>query len=320
MEDNPWKVIAANIKEQKEIDKALGKVKKKGKSKWYLYALLCIAFAGVIVCGVGLGIELYTTWKSQAYYSEMSSDIMVRPRNLNYVIPSAPPAEPGTSEPVADAGNNAPAVATPAYEAEVWEPYVDFNTLKNEYPGISAWLFSEGTVLNYPIMHGQDNYFYLGHLPDGSRHRSGSVFLDYRNSADFTDKSMCIYGHESRTGDMFGSLKNYRKQDFYDSHPVMYIFTPTKDYALVLIAGYLLDSGVEVPPMKFKDDEAFLKHIDNIRGRSFFKSNAVVNANDRIVHLCTCAYDYTNARWIIVGKLVDLGPYDEVNAPEVTME
>jgi len=270
--------------------------KKKKKSSKLLYVLMGISVAAVITFGVLLGIELYTNWKSQSYYSQLSSGVVTRPREPGYSRPSPPPSEDG-----ADPGE----ANEPDEDGFVWEPYVDFEELRERYPGIVGWIKLEGTAIDYPIMQGSDNYYYLGHLPDGAVHRSGSIFLDYRNSPDFLDKSMLIYGHESRTQDMFGALKNYRRQEFYEANPVIYIYTPERDYELVLIAGYLVDSGVEVPPLKFKDEDDFIKHIEGIKRRSFFTSSVEVDPDDRIVSLATCAYDYTNARWIIVGKLVE---------------
>ena len=292
--------------------KAKAKIKRKRKIR-ILYALMSVAIAAVVFFAGGLGYELYTSWKSQQYYTSMTSDIRTRPRdtgNINYndllaATPKPPaPAEP-SANPSASPGDGAeePDVDT----GPAWEPYVDFEGLDAVYPGIKGWIVNEGTYIDYPIMQGDDNSYYLNHLPDGTKHRSGSVFLDCRSSIDFTDRNTILYGHMARAGDMFGSLKFYRDKSYFDSHPVMYIFTPETDYALVLFAGYLLDSGKEVPPMEFRDDAEFEKHIADIKNRSFFKTEIEVTAYDRIVSLATCAYDYVNARWIIVGKLVEIG-------------
>lgn len=269
-----------------------------------MYALLGISLAAVITFGVLLGIELYTNWKSQSYYSELASNIETRPRSPGYSRPSAPAATPA---PDSGEGEGPDESEEPDEEEFIWLPYVDFNALNERFPGVIGWIKLEGTLIDYPIMQGTNNSFYLGHLPDGTAHRSGSIFLDYRSSPDFSDRNSLIYGHESRTQDMFGALKNYRGQDFYEANPVIYIYTPEGDYELVLFAGYLVDSGVgsEIPPLRFRDDDEFLRHIANTKQRSFFRSDVQVGVDDRIVSLATCAYDYTNARWIIVGKLVE---------------
>ena len=274
------------------------KSKPKKKRAWLLYIMLTISIAAVAVFGVLLGIELYTNWQSQSFYSDLSTGIETRPQGPDRPRPTPSPVAEGGG----DAGAGAP---DPGLEEAAFEPFMDFEALGERFPGIVGWIKLDGTAIDYPIMHWTDNDYFLGRLPDGTVHRSGSIFLDYRNSPDLLDKSILLYGHASRTQEMFGSLRNFRGQEFYEAHPIVYIYTPTMDYELVLIAGYLVDSGTETPPMSFRDDEAFLKHIGDIKRRSFFKSGVDVGPDDRIVSLCTCAYDFDNARLIIVGKLVE---------------
>ena len=273
-------------------------VKKKMKKKnkiLLLYIILGICVTAFLVFGGWLGYELYMDWQSQKYYTTLSSGVETTPREPGYSKPA--PSTPSTGEEIPD--------EEPDEEEFVWTPYVDFAALSERYPGIVGWIKLEGTVLDYPIMQTDNNYFFLSHLPDGTKHRSGSVFLDYRNSPDFSDRDSCIYAHWSRTDDMFGILKNYRNQSFFEENPIIYIYTPEGDFELVLFAGYLVDSGVEQPTLKFRDDEHFLSYVADKKRRSFFKADVEVTADDRIVSLCTCAYDYTNARFIVVGKLVE---------------
>jgi len=268
-----------------------------------MYILLGIFIVVAVACAVGLGYELYTSNQGRTYYSNLAAEIETRPRVYESLRPIAPPVSP-TNAPdgAAETGE------VPVPDEYVWVPYVDFDALSERFPGIVAWIRLEGTALDYPLMQGTDNYFFLGHLPDGTSHRNGSVFLDNRNNADLSDRNSLIYGHESRTGDMFGMLKNYRQQTFYEENPVINIYTASNDYELLLFAGYLVDSGVEAPSIIFRDDAAFERYIADLKRRSFFRSDVEVGVDDRIVSLCTCAYDYTNARWVIVGKLVDVSP------------
>ena len=260
-----------------------------------LNIMLGVCIAAFLIFGGWLGYELYMDWQSQQYYTTLSAGIEVRPREPGYSKPPTPSAPPSEGE----------VVDEPEEEEIVWVPYVDFVALAERYPGVIGWIKLDGTALDYPIMQTDNNWYYLGYLPDGTKHRSGSVFMDHRNAPDFSDRNTMLYGHESRTEDMFGVLKNFRKQEFFEANPVMYIYTPEGDFQLALLAGYLVDSGVEQPTRVFRDDEHFLRYITDIKRRSFFKSDVEVSVDDRIVSLCTCAYDYTNARLIIVGKLIE---------------
>jgi len=272
-----------------------------------LYILLGICITAAVVSAIGLGYELYISSQGQAYYADLTAGIKTRrnsPDNNNNGSTANPPEVTDTSDNTnEETGVDTDVNADAEPREPVWMPYVDFDALRESLPGILAWIKLEGSVINYPIMQWTDNYYFLSRLADGTRHRSGSIFLDYRNNADFSDKNILIYGHESRTGDMFGVLKSYRKQLFYEENPVIHIYTQEKDYELLLVAGYLIDSGVESPPLVFDDDAAFEKYIAALKKRSFFRSDVAVGAEDRIVSLCTCAYDYPNARLVIVGKL-----------------
>ena len=79
--------------------------------------------------------------------------------------------------------------------------------------------------------------------------------------------------------------------------------TPEQDFELILIAGYILDSAIEVPPIIFRDDADFERHISE--RRSLFQSNVELSPDGRIiVSLCTCTGTSKSSRLIIAGKMV----------------
>lgn len=305
-----WQPIEPELEQSDdpELEITEDLIRKKKKIR-ILYSILGIFIIAAIVSATGLVYELYINYQGQTYYTDMTTYIQPRKHNPdNTGIATLSPDTPNTENNEDSDGikgyDDAEMVKPSDPELSPWSPYVDFEALNESYSGISAWIKLENTVLNYPVMQWTDNYYFLGHLPDGTKHRSGAIFIDYRNNADFSDKNTLIYGHESKTGNMFGILKSYRKQSFYEENPVIYIYTPEKDYELVLFAGYLVDSGMESPPFNFENDIAFEDHVKTIMQRSLFTSSVEVSTDDRLVSLCTCAYDYPNARLVIVGKLV----------------
>jgi len=269
----------------------------KKKKKWILYVLMGFFATCAVGFSIGLGLEMHTNMQARSYYENLAADIERRPGT-----PGSPVVAQLQENTVREAE---PGDGLPVAEESEWTPFMDFDALAGRFPGIVGWIILEGTKIDYPIMQWTNNHHFLGTLPDGTSHRNGSIFLDYRNSPDFTDRSIVIYGHESRTEDMFGALKNFRRQEFFEAHPVMYIFTPDRDYKLMLFAGYLVDAGVETPPLRFDDDSDFEGHIADIKRRSLFRSDVEVTVDDKIVSLATCAYDFVNARFVIVGTLVE---------------
>ena len=94
------------------------------------------------------------------------------------------------------------------------ESKVDFNKLKEQNSDAVAWIKVNNTNIEYPVVKGSNNSFYLNHSFDKSNNSAGWIFADYRNKFDNTDKNIVIYGHNMKDNSMFGSLKNILKSDW----------------------------------------------------------------------------------------------------------
>lgn len=184
------------------------------------------------------------------------------------------------------------------------EPGIDFDALRGVNPDVAAWLLAEGSTIDYPVVQGRDNDYYLTHLFNREKNKLGTLFVDYRNSGDFSGKNTIIYGHNMKDGSMFSSLTQYKAQSYYDNLPTMRLYTPEGDYTLALFAGIEADGSEDFVRFAFADDADFLAYIDAVRAQSTFKSRVGIQPQDRIVTLYTCAYETNNARYALFGKLL----------------
>lgn len=178
---------------------------------------------------------------------------------------------------------------------------VDFEAMKQINPDIVAWLYIPDTRLNYPIVQAADNDYYLHRLLNGDYNLNGTIFMDYLNKADFSDANTLIYGHNMKSGNMFGEMTNYKKQSFYDQHSTAYLLTPDQNYKLELVAGVVLSDDAEIYQHGFSQSL-----LDFCRSHSTFQSTVEASAQDRFVTLSTCSYEYDNARFVVLGKLVPI--------------
>ena len=188
-------------------------------------------------------------------------------------------------------------------EAEV-PAAIDFDKLRAISGNVVAWLFAPGTKINYVIAQSGDNSYYLRRLLDGTAAEGGTLFMDYRCGAGFSGWNTVIYGHQMNNGTMFGSLSNYRDPAYYAEHPVMYLYVPGKRYTLELIAGYttdIYDIAYDLPASKETRDELLARAVE----RSSFRSGVSVDEEDKLVTLSTCSYAYDNARYVVIGRLVE---------------
>lgn len=147
-----------------------------------------------------------------------------------------------------DPENTKPNVAEDDKEGEKQEETVtvDFAPLQAINPDIVAWLRIPG-VLEYPVVRGKDNSYYLNHTVQKTYNIAGSIFLDYRNERDFSDSKNIIYGHNMKDGSMFHVLRNYQDIDFFQEHTDMEIYLPdgrTLNYQIIACEQVPADSEV----------------------------------------------------------------------------
>jgi sortase B len=184
---------------------------------------------------------------------------------------------------------------------------VDFDALLQDCPDTVGWLYTLDGTVNLPVVQGTDNLYYLTHTADGREVSGGSLFLDYLNESDFSEDVSFIYGHNMKNGSMFEPLLSYRKQSYYDSYPVIYLLTPTQDYKLELFSGFVTTMESDVYTFNFDTEEAKKQYISEMAALSEFTPRSLPDATDRIVCLSTCAYDFENARYVLLGRLVEVG-------------
>ena len=137
--------------------------------------------------------------------------------------------------------------------------HIDFDTLKKENTDTIGYLEVRGTNINYVVVQGSDNQYYLKHNYNKSWNTSGWIFNDYRNTLDGSDKNIIIYGHSIRDGSMFGSLKNIFDEEWRSNQDNLEIVFVTEMGTFY----YQVFSTYEIIPEEyylqtdFKTDEEF---------------------------------------------------------------
>lgn len=108
---------------------------------------------------------------------------------------------------------------------------INFDELKSINQDVAGWLYMEALPnINYPIVQGSDNDFYLHHTYKKESIFAGSIFVDCKNTKDFSDQNTIVYGHNMKNGSMFGTLKQYKLQETIDKSPYFWVITPKEAY------------------------------------------------------------------------------------------
>lgn len=179
---------------------------------------------------------------------------------------------------------------------------VDFDVLKDTNTDIIGWLYSEDTPINLPVVQSKDNDYYLYRMIDGNWNSSGTLFADCRNARDFTDNNTVIYGHNMKNKEMFGTLANYKEQEYYEEHPVMWLLTPKGDYRIELVAGFVTSTTSKVYTHPLTGGDAYAMAQETME-KSTFSADIQLTRGDRFLCLSTCSYEFDNARYVLVGRL-----------------
>lgn len=176
---------------------------------------------------------------------------------------------------------------------------VDFSSLIARYPNVVAYIYGPDTKIQYPIAYTGDHYYLYRDL-DGNDNINGSIYIEPLCSSDFSSQNTLLYGHHMKSGLMFAGLAKYKNQSYYDSHPYFYIYTPSQNYRVDLFAGFVCRHDDEVFATSLTQSQ-----LSNMAAKSTFRSNIGIPSGN-VVSMCTCSYEFDNARYVVVGELVPI--------------
>lgn len=160
-----------------------------------------------------------------------------------------------------------------------------------------GWVTIDGTSIDYPIMQGDDNLEYLNKDPAGNYSLSGSIFLDSRNSPDFTDPYSVIYGHHMQYGRMFGALDSFLDEGYLTEHSTGRLMVGKSGetiYKLKVILAVHADAK----------EELVLDAADNEAVRRILLEKGY-NEDNRILGMVTCTDAASSERTVLFAYILD---------------
>lgn len=249
---------------------------RKSKVLWFVFILLVVAI--FVFSLYKIISSLYDYSESSKTYDNLTADIIT-------------PIIPGLPEDIVTT-ESAPIT-------------VDFDSLIEQNGDVVGWLFCENTPINYPVLQSTDNNYYLRKMINKKYNIAGSIFMDYRSQSDMSSLNTIVYGHNMKNDTMFGTFTEYKKQSYYDEHPVLWFLTPEHNYKIELIAGYVTSSTSDVYKDFYSKDD-LKNHVKDSIEKSTFVSGVNIVEVDNIVTLSTCSYEYSTARYVLIGNVKEI--------------
>ena len=169
-----------------------------------------------------------------------------------------------------------------------------------DYPDVVGWLTVFGAEVSHPFVLTDNNSSYLWADLDGKYIRGGTLFMDYTNSRDLSDKITVIYGHNMRDGTMFGQLLNYLNFDYLLENPDVYISYPDFTAHYTVAACFVTDGADNPVYNNIGTTDSFQDVIDFIYANADVNPDTPLDENSQILVLSTCHRSYETARTLLI--------------------
>ena len=192
------------------------------------------------------------------------------------------------------------------YEDKKGEYDIDFKPLKEQNNDTVASIKVNGTNIDYIVVKGSDNSYYLNHNFNKEYNIAGWIFSDYHNKFDETDKNIVIFGHNTKDGSMFGTLKNILNKDWYENNNNVTLITENGIYYYQVFSIYSIKPEDYYINTEFQNNDEFDKFIKTLKSRSIYDYKIEVSGEDKILTLSSCIGDGTK-RVVLHAKLIENG-------------
>lgn len=195
-------------------------------------------------------------------------------------------------------------------EPEILPEYRDMYQRNSDMAG---WLSIGGTQIDYPVMQTEsaESDYYLHHNFEGQEDINGSLFADARNNLKGTDSNVIIYGHNMKSGMMFGGLKQYLEKDYWKEHRLLTFNTlyERNQYEIVAVClskvAYQNEEGLRYYNYLNAENEAeFQAYLDNINEWKVYDEPVELTMEDELLTLSTCNNYTEDGRLFLVARKV----------------
>lgn len=262
--------------------------KKKIARRLYIISLSLIFLlaAGLIVR------ELYSYNRDRKYYANLQAN---KP-SLTYIEEEDETKEPIKEETEPETEEETKGIQLTAKEEELISMNSDYK----------FWISIKDTTVDYPVVQGDDNEYYLDHTFDGEKRKAGTIYIDYRNDI-MEDNNIVIYGHYLRDRTMFSDIVKYKNDEefFNDESKYISIFLGNDEYKFEVFSAYPMRAKDIVIPLRFDSNVSYLRYIEGLEELSYHNKDMEFDADKTMITLVTCSYEWKDTRTLIHAFPVD---------------
>lgn len=218
----------------------------------------------------------------------------------------------GLKEVTAPVIRQKPATVTLDLVEEPPEVLEEYQTLYIKNKSLAGWIRIPDTEIDYPVMQTRNNDYYLTHDFEQNEDKNGSIFLDCDCSIWPRSENLLIYGHNMMSGKMFGTLDNYKSEDYFKKHPAIQFDTLYErgTYQIMYVFSEVVHEASEVTfkYYQFIDANSAEEYDSNMRymaEMSLYDTGVTSSFGDDLITLSTCDYEEGSERFAVVAKKIN---------------
>ena len=276
---------------------------KEKDDKDFVYTILYIIFMTIIIISALYIFKFY----------KMSNEATEESQLLNEIDLETQEKANNSSNDIETKNNEADGNASKNIEnnnIETTERMLKVKKLQKENDDIVGWLEIEDTNINYPVLQGDDNEFYLNRNYKKEKSEKGSIFLDAKYNWNIPSNNLLIYGHNIINGLMFQDLLKYESQDFYKKHPNIKFTTEKddKEYEIISVFKSRVYYKAEKNVFRYYDfinakkEEDYMEFVKNAKKASIYDTETTAKYGDELITLVTCSYHIEDGRFVVIGR------------------
>ena len=273
----------------------------RGSSGIIIALSVCAAAIAIV-----LGVRFFDYWQAQREYAQYAQLAMEStPTHTTPVL--EPPRETPTPTMARDAAAKQPA---PPSAAPTVTPKPFFSETVRKFSTQNddavAYLDVPGTKIQYPVVQGKDNEYYVTHTFAKKRRAAGAIFVDAWNNSDFSDFNTVIYGHNMKDGSMFSGLREYRHASFLRDHKYIEVTLLHSKRIYKVFAAYLVEDTFDFRGFTHTSLGSRIGFVRDLEARSEIKTNTEATGSDTLLTLVTCATEERDWYWVVHAVLTEV--------------
>lgn len=310
--------------------------KKHKRLRWYFYLPRCDRTRRIIVGAItmmlvvvfcfsagnliGYGLEFAASRQGsdelRRTYNEEKEQELNNPATPTVIPEATPSPTPETTAPPEESSTPRP-TATPVERLSPMaypnNPYTimssRFSKIRRQNEDIIGWLTIEDLVDEAVVQ--RDNQYYLARDYKGYHNKNGAIFLDESTNLRTRPYTLMLYGHNMKSGLMFGGLRNYENLTYYRNNPFVTFDTVYEDGRYVIFAACTISTNVKnwryVNWSYMNSSSVALRQqaIDSLFRFSVYGKYIDVRPDDQILLLITCVDEEEDRRVIAARRIRD---------------